>query len=63
MTKQELKKQMLEDNTIEQLEEVGYIDIDDVTVNIRMFIQTLEEITGKEYELVEKVGKLVIQEI
>ena len=63
MTKQELMKEIREDNTLVLLQEVGYIDIDDIQGNLNDFISALEEVTGKEYVIKEKIGKRVIEEI
>lgn len=63
MTKQELMKEIREDNTLVLLQEVGYIDIDDIQGNLNDFIAALEEVTGKDYVIKEKIGKRVIEEI
>ena len=63
MTKQELMEEIREDNTLVLLQEVGYIDIDDIQSNLNDFILALEEVTGKEYVIKEKIGKRVIEEV
>ena len=63
MTKQELMNEIRENNTLEQLQEVGYIDIDSIQGNLNDFIAALEKVTGKEYAIKEKIGKRVIEEI
>lgn len=63
MTKQELMDEIREDNTLVLLQEVGYIDIDDIQSNLNDFMAVLEEVTGKEYAIKEKIGKRVIEEV
>lgn len=63
MTKQELMEEIRKDNTLVLLQEVGYIDIDDIQGNLNDFISALEEVAGKEYAIKEKIGKRVIEEI
>lgn len=63
MTKQELMEEIREDNTLVLLQEVGHIDIDDIQGNLNDFISALEEVTGKEYVVKEKIGKRVIEEV
>ena len=61
MTK--LINEIKENNTLEHLQEVGYIDIDSVQGNLNDFIAALEEVTGKIYKMSEMVGKMVIKEV
>ena len=63
MTKQELMKEIREDNTLVLLQEVGYIDIDDIDANLNDFIEALCQVTGKEYKISSEVGKTVIREV
>ena len=63
MTKQELMNEIREDNTLVLLQEVGYIDIDDINANLNDFIEALEKVTGKEYKISSEVGKTVIREV
>lgn len=58
-----LINEIRENNTLEQLQEVGYIDIDSAQGNLNDFMAALEEVTGKEYTIKEKIGKRVIEEI
>ena len=44
-----IKKEILGNATLEQLEEVGELNIDHIDDDLDLFIQALEEITGKEY--------------
>lgn len=62
MTKQELMDEIREDNTLVLLQEVGYIDIDDIQSNLNDFMVALEEVTGKTYTIRERVGKRVLEE-
>ena len=52
-----------ENNTLEHLQEVGYIDIDSVDANLNDFMAALEKVTGKEYKISSEVGKTVIREV
>mgnify|MGYP001360984051 CR=1 FL=1 len=61
MTK--LINEIKENNTLEHLQEVGYIDIDDIDANLNDFIEALEKVTGKEYKISSEVGKTVIREV
>ena len=63
MTKQELMKEIREDNTLVLLQEVGYVDIDDIDANLNDFIEALEKVTSKEYKISSEVGKTVIREV
>ena len=61
MTK--LINEIKENNTLEHLQEVGYIDIDDINANLNDFIEALCQVTGKEYKISSEVGKTVIREV
>lgn len=61
MTK--LINEIKENNTLEHLQEVGYIDIDDIDANLNDFIEALEKVTGKEYKISNEVGKTIIREV
>ena len=61
MTK--LINEIKENNTLEHLQEVGYIDIDDIDANLNDFIEALCQVTGKEYKISSEVGKTVIREV
>ena len=58
-----LINEIRENNTLEQLQEVGYIDIDSVQGNLNDFIEALCQVTGKEYKISSEVGKTVIREV
>ena len=62
MTKQEIIKEIKAGSTLEQLEEIGYIDIDFIEHNLQDFIQALEEVTGNEYTITDRVGKRVVEQ-
>ena len=62
MTKQEIIKEIKAGSTLEQLEEIGYIDIDFIEHNLQDFIQALEEITNNEYTITDRIGKRVIEQ-
>ena len=62
MTKQEIIKEIKAGSTLEQLEEIGYIDIDFIEYNLQDFIQALEEVTGNEYTITDRVGKRVVEQ-
>ena len=62
MTKQEIIKEIKAGSTLEQLEEIGYIDIDFIEYNLQDFIQALEEITNNEYTITDRVGKRVVEQ-
>ena len=62
MTKQEIIKEIKAGSTLEQLEEIGYIDIGFIEHNLQDFIQALEEVTGNEYTITDRVGKRVVEQ-
>ena len=62
MTKQEIIKEIKAGSTLEQLEEIGYIDIDFIEHNLQDFIQALEEVTNNEYTITDRIGKRVIEQ-
>ena len=62
MTKQEIIKEIKAGSTLEQLEEIGYIDIDFIEYNLQDFIRALEEIKNNEYTITDRVGKRVIEQ-
>lgn len=57
-----LIKEIKENKTLEMLQEVGYIDIDEIEGNLNKFVMALEEVTGKTYTIRERVGKRVLEE-
>ena len=58
----EIIKSIQEDNTLVLLQETGELNIDYIEEDLDLFIEALETLTGKEYSIVQKVGKTVIEE-
>ena len=58
----EIIKSIQEDNTLVLLQETGELNIDYIEGDLDLFIEALETLTGKEYSIVQKVGKTVIEE-
>ena len=58
----EIIKNIQEDNTLVLLQETGELNIDYIEEDLDLFIEALETLTGKEYSIVQKVGKTVIEE-
>lgn len=56
MTKQELINELKEDNTIEQLEEQGKINIDFIDGDLELLIEVLEEEFQIKTEIQDLVG-------
>lgn len=57
-----IKENIKNDNTLVVLEEVGEINIDYISEDLELFIEALEEVTKKQYTIIQKIGKKVIVE-